>query len=489
MKNLPAFDERTSGSRTTFPISLFFLVFFTFFASPDGYSQCDGSSVLNVTNGTTGTWKAPSTGGPFSVRITAIGAGGGNIVAFPGTSGGSGASMIGDFIVQNDETILAIAGAAGGGSPAGNALNGGGGGGSGAVNCGGPVADCLNGEVLIIAAGGNGESDNPTPPPIGKHGLGGSASEGLGNGGAGGGDDEGGGGGGLNENGGSGNGSGAGFGGEQVKLNGLSAGGLGSGAFDDPPVANDGGAGMGGGGGGGNVNSGGGGGHTGGSGDNTVAAQSLNTGTNQSNTNGTNGGGSNNGIVNIVCLGSLPVELINFKAVIQQNNQVALLWSTASEKDNLGYDVERSTDNRNWSQLGFVPGNGTTVQKSEYRFQDEKPLPGVNYYRLKQMDTDGKYQYTPMVVADVRATASEFDVFPNPSANGEVTFRAVSKTEGVGLLEMYDWAGYRVFKENIQLYEGTMIYPVSLATFPKGTYTARLEMPDGQVQFKKILLQ
>ena len=92
-------------------------------------------------------------------------------------------------------------------------------------------------------------------------------------------------------------------------------------------------------------------------------------------------------------------------------------------------------------------------------------------------------------VADVRnGSAAQFDVFPNPSVNGEVTFRVVNKREGNALLEIYDWAGYKLYRETLSVPEGTMVYPVSLATYAKGAYTARLEMPDGQVLFKKILL-
>jgi len=185
----------------------------------------------------------------------------------------------------------------------------------------------------------------------------------------------------------------------------------------------------------------------------------------------------------------LPVELLDFKAVIRDNRTVDLLWATATEKDNRGFDVERSGDNKNWTVLGFVPGNGTSTERHDYLFTDEKPLSGVNYYRLKQVDYDGKSEYSPMVVADIRAGNLQFDIYPNPSATGELNVRTVSQVEGDALLEIYDWAGYKVYKESVQLLKGTMIYPVSLANFPKGAYTARLEMPDGTVQFKKILLQ
>ncbi|MBV6442380.1 MAG: hypothetical protein EPGJADBJ_04092 [Saprospiraceae bacterium] len=248
---------------------------------------------------------------------------------------------------------------------------------------------------------------------------------------------------------------------------------------------------MGGGGGGGlnsSDGSGGGAGQTGADAGNTISATSFNSGSNQGGQDGGVGVTATPGSVVVVCLGSLPVELINFKAVLL-DQEVKLVWSTATEKDNHGFDIERSADNRNWTTLGFVPGHGTTAEKSEYAFTDDHPLAGVNYYRLKQMDTDGSFQHTPMVVADVHANALQFDIFPNPSTDGTLTFRTVSQREGEAQVEIWDWAGYKVWNETQRLWEGTTVWPVPMTNFPKGTYSVRLQMPDGTVQFKKIVLQ
>ena len=469
-------ESYLSSFQSFLKISLVALLFSCGFI---GETQAQCPPPLTVNGPGSQVWTAPATGGPWNVKITATGAGGGNIDAFPpATGGGGGATMIGNFVINNNERIRAIAG--GGGGSAAN-VAGGGGGGSGAVNCGNPQ-DCANGFILILAAGGNGEGDVDGTP--------GSASTGgNGAGGSGCGADCGGGGGGVNSNGENGlnfgigvNGSGQGGG--VVFTNGLSAGGTGGPAGS----GNNGGNGMGGGG-GGSQGPGGGGGHTGGdAGDGGTAAQSFNSGTDQDNSDGLPDTGPVFGSVVIECLGALPVELINFKALIQ-NSEVKLLWSTATEKNNKGYDLERSSDNRTWTPLGFIPGNGDSFRQNDYNFTDANPLPGINYYRLKQMDMDDDFEYSPMVVADVRSNGLQLDIFPNPSVDGEISIRAVSQGEGNALLEVYDWLGYKVYKEQVYLYEGTMVYPISLATFPKGSYNVRLEMPDGQVHFKKIVLQ
>lgn len=461
------------------PIAKFSLAYFISFTPVCLHAQdCDNTTVLDISGPATADWTAPATGGPFSVRIIATGAGGGNMTEIFFNNGGQGATMRGTFLVQNGQTIRAIAGDFGKNATLEGA---GAGGGSGAVNCG-TSGDCNTGTILIIAAGGNGGDQ--------FDGLGGSvATTGTGNGGLAGGDplhepDWGGGGGGLNGPGQNSSGSG-GQGGGQVDKNGLSPGGLGSGT----QVPNDGGDGMGGGGGGGDYGAGGGGGHTGGTGGNGSKASSFNSGTSPLNTPGTDGVGPSPGTVTIICLASLPVALTDFKAVVQNNSGVTLYWNTDTEKNNLGFEVERSFDGQGWSPLGFVPGNGNSSQPRAYIFPDENPLPGVNYYRLKQIDTDGTHDYSPMVVADVAAPTLQFDVFPNPSGDGQFSVRAVSNSEGEALLEIFDWAGYKVWKETLHLLEGTVVWPVTMTTFPKGSYKARLEMPDGRVQFHKIVIQ
>jgi hypothetical protein len=84
----------------------------------------------------------------------------------------------------------------------------------------------------------------------------------------------------------------------------------------------------------------------------------------------------------------IPVELTSFTASVVKND-AQLLWSTATELNNLGFDVERSYDNENFEKIGFVPGFGTTAEPKNYSFTVENILAGFQYYRIKQIDFDG----------------------------------------------------------------------------------------------------
>ncbi|MEZ4967060.1 MAG: T9SS type A sorting domain-containing protein [Saprospiraceae bacterium] len=474
-------------------IGLAFVVFFLLHGT--ARAQCNNNTVLSLTGPNTSFWTAPSSGGPFSVRITVSGASGGAYLeSNPDNTGGSGATMSGTFIVQNGETLFAVAG---GGGFHSQLEGGGGGGGSGVVNCGNPSV-CPSGILLILAAGGNG---GQLGGPTGGQGLGGSAdTNGDGDGGLIGDNDSGGGGGALNGDGESA--SSGGDGGGQVLFNGISPGGEGSrNLLSNPPSGiNDGGNGMGGGGGGGDGATadnaaGGGGGHSGGDAGNVVAASSFNSGDDPADTPGTLGAGSsgpkstpsNPGTISIVCLQALPVALLDFRVVLT-GPTAKLLWSTASELENMGFEIERSTNGSQWTHLGFVAGHGTTTEIHQYTFNDPAPAPGVNYYRLKQTDDNGKFEYSPIAIADVRSNEHPFSLYPNPSPDGYLMLRVDSPTEGDALLEIYDWAGYRVYKKPVPLLKGTVLYPVLLNTFPKGAYAVRMEMPGGKVFHKKVVL-
>lgn len=86
---------------------------------------------------------------------------------------------------------------------------------------------------------------------------------------------------------------------------------------------------------------------------------------------------------------AIPVELVSFKAKTASNTTV-LTWLTASESNNQGFTIERSTDGTTYTAIGNVKGNGTTSAVQNYTFTDATPSNGVNYYRLRQADFNGK---------------------------------------------------------------------------------------------------
>lgn len=117
----------------------------------------------------------------------------------------------------------------------------------------------------------------------------------------------------------------------------------------------------------------------------------------------------------------LPVELLSFTGVVQ-NGQVILRWRTATELENYGFEIERITvkgtrlDVEQWKRIGFVEGNGTSNAPHEYSFVD-RTLQGSSIYRLKQIDRDGSFEYSPEVSVTVQNVPGLYSLgqnYPNP---------------------------------------------------------------------------
>ncbi len=98
----------------------------------------------------------------------------------------------------------------------------------------------------------------------------------------------------------------------------------------------------------------------------------------------------------ITVAGVVPVELTSFSAVGTRDG-VQLNWETATEINNHRFEIERSNDSQNFTIVGFVNGRGTTTEKSSYSFVDKGVNEGKYYYRLKQVDYNGAYEYSQVI--------------------------------------------------------------------------------------------
>ncbi len=100
----------------------------------------------------------------------------------------------------------------------------------------------------------------------------------------------------------------------------------------------------------------------------------------------------------------VPVVLTSFKASVQKKNNVVMNWATASESNNRFFDVEQSTDGVNFSFVSRIAGKGTTSSVTKYSITDSYVTPGTKYYRLKQVDLDGKFTYSEIISIFIEST-------------------------------------------------------------------------------------
>ena len=143
------------------------------------------------------------------------------------------------------------------------------------------------------------------------------------------------------------------------------------------------------------------------------------------------------GVFNPITMGSLtadnplPVELLNFYATLN-NRKVDLTWQTASEHNNDFFTVERSADGFNFEPILFKDGAGNSTTLLSYSDKDLQPLEGVSYYRLKQTDFDGAFDYSDIRVVST-STDAQVLIYPNPSS-GNVNIRSNQVLKNVQLI-------------------------------------------------------
>jgi hypothetical protein len=113
---------------------------------------------------------------------------------------------------------------------------------------------------------------------------------------------------------------------------------------------------------------------------------------------------------------TLPVELLFFKGRLNDGS-VALTWATASETNFNYFILERSSNGKTFEELGRLSGSGNSKTRHDYSFADDRPLAGINYYRLREVDFDQKVYTLGIVSANLSETRG-FSVFPNPVAGG-----------------------------------------------------------------------
>lgn len=144
---------------------------------------------------------------------------------------------------------------------------------------------------------------------------------------------------------------------------------------------------------------------------------------------------------------------------------VLLEWVTGSEINNEKFLIERSTDGVDFRYIGEVEGNGDSREKKYYKFMDEKPESGVNYYRLKQMDFDGNFEYSPLKAVSMRKIA-EMYIYPT-IVQDDLQVALPEDAHTTTQVSIYDMKGALIYRKNA---EGIGHVSVSLPSMPTGQY-------------------
>ncbi|QHJ05850.1 T9SS type A sorting domain-containing protein [Hymenobacter busanensis] len=173
----------------------------------------------------------------------------------------------------------------------------------------------------------------------------------------------------------------------------------------------------------------------------------------------------------------LPVNLVSFVAKANKG-RVYLDWVTAQEQNNRGFEVLRSRDGRNFSSIAFKEGRGTTASRSAYSHVDNTPVTGTSFYRLKQIDTDGKETLSPIQTV-VIGEGAQLALFPNPV---ETTLNiVVSDVAADATVTVLDLLGRTVLNQPLPA-DGQL----NLSSLKPGTYVVNV-VSGGQKLTRKVV--
>lgn len=182
----------------------------------------------------------------------------------------------------------------------------------------------------------------------------------------------------------------------------------------------------------------------------------------------------------------LPVELLSFNAILTEERQIRLRWATISEKENDFFSIERSEDGVNFESIGFVEGVGNSTELEEYGFMDDHPVPGgISYYRLKQVDNSGEFEYSNVAAVDV-PMEDLVEVYPNPSYGSLIIRTGVEETSMLSV-KLTNLSGRVIYQDRIQVMNGKA--DVDLNMINPGVYTIEVTGLFNVTYRKKLMIK
>jgi hypothetical protein len=182
--------------------------------------------------------------------------------------------------------------------------------------------------------------------------------------------------------------------------------------------------------------------------------------------------------------GTLPVKLADFK-VASKGSGVAVSWKTDLEVNSSHFEVERSGDSKEWKTIGSVQASGNVSVEQSYSFTDAAPLDGTNYYRLKIVDLDGQFDFSPIKSVSVTSSALNVVAGPNPATS----FLTVSVTQpgrDPYRIRLVNRAGQVVFDQKYAAANNRV--QLNVANYADGSYFLEVTNNSGMRQINKVMI-
>ncbi|MEZ5039008.1 MAG: hypothetical protein R2828_03925 [Saprospiraceae bacterium] len=178
----------------------------------------------------------------------------------------------------------------------------------------------------------------------------------------------------------------------------------------------------------------------------------------------------------------LPIELGYFTGA-RQTDGIALQWETLSEENNDYMAIERSADGQRFEEMGRLNGRGTVFEPQRYQFLDERPIPGLNYYRLRQVDYDGTATFHDIITVAWEAQHLPFSVFPT-MARESVNVHWQEASEKVLVLRLFSSTGQ--LRQQYRVPPGTSAFTLPTGGLPPGHYFLHIDGAAGLEQARFV---
>ena len=187
----------------------------------------------------------------------------------------------------------------------------------------------------------------------------------------------------------------------------------------------------------------------------------------------------------VVPANTLPVVLVGFTALLNNDKTITLDWNTQMEVNSSSFEIERSADGESWTAIGSVMAKGNSSVVTNYSFTDAQPLAGTNLYRLRMIDLDNSYGYTDVKVIRT-SVVNKISFFPNPARE----YVNVSLGAGAGtqvVIRLINPAGQLLQEKSAESGAGVIVsFPVG--NYAPGLYILSVVSADGTRESRQLLI-
>ena len=185
---------------------------------------------------------------------------------------------------------------------------------------------------------------------------------------------------------------------------------------------------------------------------------------------------------------ALPVKFGSIKAYEKQNG-IQLDWKVYSENKVKSYEIERSADARSYTAVGSTPALYNNTAGGDYGFFDANPLSGTSFYRIKNIDLDGKSSYSIVIRVNRNKSIKGLNLYPNPVLNGIVSLQGSDLGRGSYKISIFGANGQEIYRQQIKHNGGTISQTIELPlTISKGIYMLSVKDENGNIIYKEKLV-